>query len=442
MARLNKAVKFTVTTHEGAPAARINSEQALRRSVLSCLLWEDEHYESGEEIAKRIQTLANEVTIGCLANLAIEARTDMHLRHVPLLLLSILAKRKGLTPGHVWKVVQRADELTELLAIHAKLNGVGPDKLKGKIPSQMKRGLALAFGKFDEYQLAKYDRAGAIRLRDVMFLCHPKPADEVQASLWKRLAENELVTPDTWEVGLSTGGDKKEVFTRLLTEKKLGYFALLRNLRNMMNAGVDRDLVEDALIARKGGAEKILPFRYVAAARACPQLVQAIDKALCASIDESIEFPGLTVVLVDTSGSMRVPLSSKSDLQRQDAAAALASVFKGKKRVFSFADSIAEAPAYNGLAGVEAINRTNAGGGTDIGRAVRYINENVPCDRLIVITDEQSNSLVPTPKSKKAYMINVASNKNGIGYGNGWTHIDGWSEGIFKYIMATEGNEQ
>jgi hypothetical protein len=129
--------------------------------------------------------------------------------------------------------IQRADELSEFLAIYAKVNGVGPDKLKGKLSAQAKKGLAKAFTKFDEYQLAKYDRGGAIRLRDALFLVHAKPKDDAQAALWKRLVANELVTPDTWEAALSGGADKKEAFERLLRDGKLGYLALLRNLRNM-----------------------------------------------------------------------------------------------------------------------------------------------------------------------------------------------------------------
>jgi len=33
--------------------------------------------------------------------------------------------------------------------------------------------------------------------------------------------------------------------------------------------------------------------------------------------------------------------------------------------------------------------------------------------------------------------INVASYKNGVGYGK-WTHIDGWSESVIEYIRALE----
>jgi len=32
----------------------------------------------------------------------------------------------------------------------------------------------------------------------------------------------------------------------------------------------------------------------------------------------------------------------------------------------------------------------------------------------------------------------VAPYKRGLSYGNGWTHIDGWSERIVDYIAAVE----
>jgi hypothetical protein len=90
--KLNTKLKPAATTHEGARAARINPEQALRRSVLSCLLWEKEFYEDGEEIALRILNLCEKVAPVTIAELAVEAREQYHLRHVPLLLLSALAR--------------------------------------------------------------------------------------------------------------------------------------------------------------------------------------------------------------------------------------------------------------------------------------------------------------------------------------------------------------
>jgi hypothetical protein len=450
MARTNVKPVYTEKTHEGAPAARMTPEQALRRSVMSCLLWEKEFYEEGEDIAQRIQALASEVSLDTLASIAVEARHKMHLRHAPLMLLTLLCRPKAggpLVSKTIEEVVSRADEPGELLAMYWKV--YGEDRPLSK---QLKLGLALALRKFDAYALGKYNRAATVKLRDVLFLVHAKPKDEDQAALWKKLAENELESPDTWEVALSGGANKRETFTRLLTDGKLGYLAVLRNLRNMTEAGVDSGLIRNAIVARKG-AQRVLPFRYVAAARACPQMEPAIDQALSEAIADLAPLPGRTAVMVDVSGSMNERLSAKSDMTRKDAAAALASIINGDVRMFSFADNVIELPPRRGMAGVDAIVRSQSGG-TRLFDAVAAINQKVPYDRIIVITDEQAfgpgvrfgNSFgayiqgnlssLPNPKGI-GYMINVASAKNGVGYG-AWNHIDGWSENVLRYIDAHE----
>jgi len=429
--KLNAPNKFTEQTHEGAPAAYMTPEQALRRSVMSCLLWEREFYEDGEAIADRISHLADCVETQVLADLAVEARTHFKLRHVPLLLLERLTHRQGAIVGEtIAKVIQRADELAEFLAIYWR-NGKHP------LSKQTKVGLAKAFKKFNAYQLAKYNRDNAIKLRDVMFMTHPKPMDDGQATTWAKLAAQQLESPDTWEVALSGGADKRETFERLISEGNLGYLALLRNLRNMRDAGVNDGLIGAAILLRKNGAERVLPFRYVAAARAVPQFEPYLDQALKAAIGEMPVLSGLTIVLVDVSGSMETSLSHKSDLNRLDAAAALASIIPAEQlRVFTFSNSLVEVAPRRGMAGVDVIKNSQSHGGTQLGQALTLVNQ-LPFDRLIVITDEQSHDRVQPPTHGKAYMINVASYKNGVGYG-GWTHIDGFSEAIFSFIREVE----
>jgi 60 kDa SS-A/Ro ribonucleoprotein len=433
--QLNTARRTHAVTHGGAPAfPQVSIENQLRRSVLSCLLWEDSFYESGASIADRICELAKQVEPNTLADLAFEARSTHNLRHVSLLLLAELAstgRGSGVVADAIEKTIQRADELSEFVSIYWR-NGKTP------LSKQIKKGLAAALRKFDAYQLAKYDREKAVRIRDVLFLVHAKPKDEAQAATWKALVDGTLPAPDTWEVALSGGADKRETWERMLREGSLGYLALLRNLRNMTAVGVDVGLIRDAIVARKNGANRVLPFRYVAAARACPQLEPAIDQALSEAISELAPLDGKTVVLVDVSGSMASPLSSKSDLSRMDAAAALASLINGDVRMFSFSSSLVEVPPRRGMAGVDAIIRSQAHGSTALAEAVRHVNLNVPHDRLIVITDEQATTGgIPNPVAGKAYMVNVASYKNGVGYGP-WTHIDGFSEGILRWIHEIE----
>jgi hypothetical protein len=161
-----------------------------------------------------------------------------------------------------------------------------------------------------------------------------------------------------------------------------------------------------------------------------------IDKALLAAIGEQATLDGRTIVLVDVSGSMDSPLSRRSDLRRLDAAAALASVINGDVRVFTFSNEVKEVPARRGLAGIDAIVRSQPHMATYLGKAVAHVNGQEH-DRLIVITDEQSHDVVPEPRSRRAYMINVASYKNGVGYGN-WVRFDGFSERVLRYIAEYE----
>jgi 60 kDa SS-A/Ro ribonucleoprotein len=267
MARLNLInLSRGLRTHEAAPARHISNELQLRRSVLACLLWESQFYEDGVEIAGRIAELVPKVEPERVAPLAVEAREQMKLRHAPLLLVREMARHKthrGLVAETLERVIQRADELCEFVAIYWK---------DGRVPlsGQVKKGLAAAFPKFDEYQLAKYDRGGPIKLRDVLFLSHAKPRDDQQAGVWKKLIWGRLAVPDTWEVALSAAGagngvSKREAWTRLVTENKLGALALLRNLRNLREAGVDEKLVLSALESMN--TQRVLPFRLLAAAR-------------------------------------------------------------------------------------------------------------------------------------------------------------------------------
>ena len=433
MARLNilKLDFAGIFTHEGAPAHRLTPEQELRRSVLACLLWESQFYEDGVEIAGRIRELVPKVKPEKVAMLAVEARTKMKLRHAPLLLvreMARLATHRALVADTLEQVIQRADELAEFIAIYWK-DGRAP------LSAQVKKGLAAAFPKFDEYALAKYNRDGPIKLRDVLFLSHAKPRDEAQAELWKRLVEGTLTTPDTWEVALSGGADKRTAWERLLAERKLGALALLRNLRNMYNAGVPEALVLEALRTMK--TDRVLPFRFIAAARHAPQWEEALEKAMFAALESREKLPGKTVLLIDVSGSMIAQLSGRSEMLRTDAAYGLAILLRQiceQVSVYSFSDKVERIPSRNGFALRDAIDSSQPHSGTELGKALDAIRENY--DRIVVITDEQSHDRVPGPRGR-GYVINVASYKNGVGYGK-WTHIDGWSESVVEYIRELE----
>jgi hypothetical protein len=328
-------------------------------------------------------------------------------------------------------VIQRPDELSEFVSIYWK------DK-RQPLSAQVKKGLAKAFTKFNAYSLAKYNRDGAVKLRDVLFLCHAKPKDDAQAADWKQLVSGTLPVPDTWEVALSSGVDKKEAWSRLLAENKLGALALLRNLRNITQAGIPLPVIRAAVAGMS--TTRVLPFRFIAAATHAPRLEPELEAAMFRNLLDHPKLPGHTVLMVDVSGSMSSKISGKSDLTRRDAACGLAMLLREvceSVEVVTFSDNLIPVPPRRGFALRDAIDKSQHHNGTNLRGAINFVNKQVtPADRLICISDEQANSSVPDPKGL-AYMINVASFKNGVGYGS-WNHIDGFSEAIVSYIIQSE----
>jgi hypothetical protein len=120
-----------------------------------------------------------------------------------------------------------------------------------------------------------------------------------------------------------------------------------------------------------------------------------------------------------------------------DVAATLAAIFPGDDvRVFTFSNDVVEVAARRGMAGIDTIRLSQMHQGTYLGRALQTV-DHIGADRLIVITDEQSHDTVPQPVTKHAYLINVASHQNGVGYGR-WTHIDGFSENVIRFMREFE----
>lgn len=436
MAKLNTSKRNAdsgITTHEGGKAKRIDAEKQLRRSVMACMLWESSFYEEGVDVAERIKDAVKHVDPYTVSQIAIEARENMKMRHVPLMIVREMARldtHKKYVAETLARIIQRPDEITEFMAIYWK---------EGKRPlsGQVKKGLAKAFGKFNEYQMSKWNKKDVITLKDALFLCHAKPENAEQDAMWKRLIAGELAVPDTWEVSLSAGKDKKETWERLLKENKLGALALLRNLRNMQSVGVSEQAIREAILNMK--VERVLPYRFIAAAKYAPKLEDVLETGMFKSVEGIEKIPGKTVLLIDVSGSMDYPLSSKSDLMRYDAANGLAMLARElceQVVIYTFSNHEKLVPPRRGFALAEAITKSQSHGGTALRQSMLAIHKQENYDRIIVITDEQSQDGIATPKGK-GYVINVASYQNGVGYGE-WTHIDGWSEATLAYIAESE----
>jgi hypothetical protein len=408
--------------------------EKLVRLTMANMLWEKQFYMDGESSAKLLESLVPKVSSDFVAALAKTARSQFKLRHVPLFLMRTLAKTKGLKAHDLADVIQRPDEMGEFLAMYRKENAKEP------ISNQVKKGLSKAFGKFNEYQLAKWDKNSAnFSLRDVMFLVHPKPETAEQTELFNKIANKQLATPDTWETELSAGADKADTFIRLMSENKLGALAFLRNLRNMDQSGVPSSLIR--AYGAKVNVDRVLPFRFIAAARIVPKYEDMLEQMMFRATAGMPKLPGKTVLMVDCSGSMYgAKVSAKSDIDRFDAAAALAVLCREvceEVEIFGFSTKAVQVPPRRGFALVAAI-RSSTSGGTDLGRSMLEVNKAVgKYDRMIAITDEQSSTQPTRRPDSKGYILNVGSYENGISH-NDWITITGFSEACLNYIQMAE----
>lgn len=442
----------------GAKAARQDSEGLLRRAVLACLLWEDLAYQDGVSVTENIASLVPQVDPARVAELAIECRVEQKLRHVPLFIAKEMCKHsshKTLVGDLLPQIIRRPDELCEFLALYWE---------KGKTPlaKQVKKGLAKAFQRFDEYQLAKWNRdSKTIKLRDVMLLVHPKPNNPEQAALWGRLLKDELATPDTWEVGMSKTKsitEKKNLWERLIEENKLGSFALLKNLRNMESVGVKPSFIREAL--NKANVDMILPMNYFSAVKYAPTYVREIENMMLRSCAQFPKMKGHTIIVVDVSGSMSANIASKSEFTRMSAGismAVLAAEMSESVTVYATAGSdlkklhcTAKVRPLRGFALADEIlkhARELGGGGIFTRQCLEYIStqEKEKPDRIIIFSDSQdcdySDKKTPKPFGKHNYIVDISSHNRGINYNNVWTaEISGWSENFLKYIAAYEMN--
>lgn len=270
------------TNHEGEKAWRLTPEWELYTAVATTMGTEDKFYERGEDRVRRISELVNRVDPLFVAQLAIYAREKMHLRSVPLLLLVELARchhGDSLVSKATARTVQRADEISELLMCYQWRTG---KKNLYKVSNQLLKGLAEAFNHFDEYQLAKYDRQDRkVTLRDALRLVHPRPKDEAQADIFRRILNDQLETPYTWETQLSSVGQRKfstkeekdeakrESWRKLIASNRLGYMATLRNLRNLLDLHLDSESMKRVCdyLANPTAVHnsKQMPFRYLSA---------------------------------------------------------------------------------------------------------------------------------------------------------------------------------
>ena len=501
MSKFNTIIKEKSVTlnHEGAEAFSLSPEMELYTAVVTASL-SNKFYETADERIERIADLVGKCDARFVAQLAVYARTKMNLRSVPLLLVVELAKHHSgdnLVSRTVEKVVLRADEIMELLHCYQWRNSQNttcieasaPKKKLAKLSHQIQVGLQKVFNNFDEYQFAKYDRNNLeVKLRDALFIVHPKAKDDAQQILFDKITNKSLEIPFTWETELSalgqqefeTAEDKQTAFAKkweeLIGSGKLGYMALLRNLRNFQESNISRETLTD--VAKRLCDEyevirsKQFPFRFLSAYRELVNvgngnthiLLDALEKAVLVTSQNIAGFDEHTRVLLacDVSGSMYTPISPRSSVKNYDIGLVLAMLLKNRcKNVISgiFGDEwkVVDFPSTGILNNVEEMYKREGevGYSTNGFKVIQYLNEKgIVVDKIMMFTDCQMWNSHGTKLSirgewrkykkfapnAKLYLFDLAGFRS--------TPLDiiqddvaliaGWSDRIFEILNAIE----
>jgi hypothetical protein len=308
------ATRKTPNTVNLAGGYAFTQEQKLEfASILLTSFLKNQFYRSADETINRIQQLMRSVDPKFAAQAAVYARKVFGMRSVSHL---VAAEIGALVHGSDWgrnffrEIIQRPDDVTEILAAYMTLY-----KDQG-IPNAMKKGMGEALSRFNAYQLGKYKgEQNDITLVDAVNLLHPLHTVHLKA-----LINGTLKSPETWEVKMSEAGQKAKddkdlakrkakVWKDLLNENQLGYFALLRNLRNIAEqAPVHLELALEKLVDREAiKSSLVLPFRFTKAIeflKGNRAVVSALNKALDISMDNVPKLKGNTLIVIDHSGSM------------------------------------------------------------------------------------------------------------------------------------------
>lgn len=321
MSRFNQNSEGTKTVNLAGGQAYKQTPELELVSILLTSFANDQFYKSANDTFDRLKELVRLCDKQFVAQAAIYARTQFGMRSITHVVASELAKHIS---GEKWAkdfysaIIYRPDDMMEIISYHTSKNG--------KIPNSMKKGIAKSFDKFDRYQLAKYRGEGkGFKLIDVVNIVHPIPVEK-NADAINALVKGELKSFDTWETELSKAGQvsnseeekadfKKEVWIKLIRENKLGYFALLRNLRNIIEQAPEvineaiETLTNEAIIKKS----LVLPFRFITAFEEIAKLndgkivrtvLMALNKAVDIAVNNVPKFDGETLVVLDVSGSM------------------------------------------------------------------------------------------------------------------------------------------
>lgn len=416
--RFNTESVGTKTTNlAGGDAYKVDPKFELVSILLTSFV-KDGFYRSADDTLAKLKTLIKQTDPLFVAKAAVFARREYGMRSITHVAAGEIAKN---AKGETWtkrffaRVFKRPDDMLETVAYYESQYGKHP------IPNSLKKGVALAISEYNEYTLAKYRGEGkSIKMVDLVNLCHPKNTPAI-----KKLVAGELKSTETWEAKLTEAGKseegeekkstekvaelKAEAWRELLETGKLGYFALLRNLRNIEKQAPDLIPLAAKALTNRDAIKRclILPFQYLKAVESIKNqlLTCAVSDALSLSLDNCPKLPGSTAVVLDSSGSMQ-------SANLWDTAKLFGAVlFKSNSAdIFSFSSECKQFTAIptDSLPGIMG-RIPYFGGGTDFHSIFKALRK--PYDRIIILSDMQGwvGQSAPTQDFwiyKKSYKCN------------------------------------
>jgi len=346
MSRFNTRTDNTrtdTTNAEGAPAYTQSPELALVSHLQTSLVG-NQFYRSEQQGVDQLAQLLEDVSDKKFAAQAtIFARREMGMRTVSHLAAVNLIPHASGTPwgaNFFERIADRPDDMTEIYAAWMASHGYTRSKRK-RLPHAMSKGFGRALAKLDAYRLAKYAKKGhEISLVDLVNLCHPKPNGKGGEAL-ASLVAGTLKPAETWETKQTRAGQqatsaadkaakKQEAWGDLITSGKIGYMALLRNLRNIATDAPEHLTAALAILtdAKRVQKSRVFPHQFLIAYRlftlgssemnldgqTTRQVIGAISIAIDHALANVPQISGRTLVAIDSSSSMTMfPINAKPD---------------------------------------------------------------------------------------------------------------------------------
>ena len=397
MSKFNKAVKTEkVASYEGGEVFEKNPVEDWINFLFSSYL-ENQFYESADEQMNRYieltQEVGNKLGWEFVAKASFFSRNVLGMRSVSELTAAILNHYQfDNKRAYFRNYFHRPDGIAEVFS--------AIDMLGDKRSHALVRGAGDYLSSLKDYQLGKYKLKGKeYNMYDLINITHAHSAtiDKYKAGT--------LEAPDTWEVAISASKseeEKSENWVRLVEENKLGYLALIRNLRNIVNSSPDAYWIEKYLVPQienEAAVKKSLVFPYQIY---CSwknygirnmSIDAALDRAFRIACGNMPKMDGRTVIVLDVSGSMNDKLSSNSSLTLKEVGAVYAAaMFVNCNADFIKFGNEAKKLKLNKLDSIfnlveKMYDNDNCGWGTNIVPAFRLMDEKY--DRIFLVSDMQ-----------------------------------------------------